>query len=279
MKSVTGDVCESIDMHDVSFRSPTHSRGIHEEVLARDYNRRKISQFRHIQSVIGLKTDSFAKRRATYDLLKVNKHLTSLVIDVDVFKERYEEIYKKREVEHKNIFIRTSSEHIFEKKFRDSTKSDIFVSPLFGSTTVDFYIPSIGSVIEVDGSFHDREDKMIIDEEKMHLASTLGLQLMSVRNGHVYDFKEHKRDLILENFWKDFNKLPKLNSQQRKLRFCSLILFNVFYHDINFFCEKINISSLRLKELDGVGFNRMAMRYGSKIDLRSSTTKCIRLIY
>ena len=136
-----------------------------------------------------------------------------------------------------------------------------------------------GVGIEVDGGFHDREDKMILDLVKMDIASCLGIYFQSIRNEQIEGGRFKAPDLFFQTFISDFHKFKKLSSRERREKYANLILFNVFYHESEFFCKKLNISSSLLDEMAHLGFTRMSMKYSSKSELRKRGAKSVKLIF
>jgi len=72
------------------------------------------------------------------------------------------------------------SEVIFWQIFKDKKKIgfDIDRQVIIGNYIVDFFIPELGLVIEIDGSSHD--EKIEYDEERDNFMESLNLQIIRI---------------------------------------------------------------------------------------------------
>jgi very-short-patch-repair endonuclease len=100
------------------------------------------------------------------------------------------------------------SEVLFWQTFKDKRKFgfDVDRQVIIGNYIVDFFIPELGLVFEIDGSSHD--DKMEYDAERDAFMKDLNLQVVRIFDidvkknmGNVYNFVSetiHKRKEVLK---------------------------------------------------------------------------------
>lgn len=77
------------------------------------------------------------------------------------------------------------SEVIFWQTFKDKEKLgfDIDRQVIIGNYIVDFFIPELGLVFEIDGSSHD--DKFEYDAERDNFMQSLNLKIVRITDGNV----------------------------------------------------------------------------------------------
>jgi very-short-patch-repair endonuclease len=87
------------------------------------------------------------------------------------------------------------SEVLFWKQVRNHTfySIDFDRQRIIGNFIVDFYVPSLGIVFEIDGSSHD--DKMDYDKARQHFLEDLGITVFRCDD---YDVKKHI-DLVMSS--------------------------------------------------------------------------------
>lgn len=91
------------------------------------------------------------------------------------------------------------SEVLFWKKVRAKTfhAIDFDRQRIIGNYIVDFYVKTLGLIIEIDGSSHD--EKQVYDGERQEYLESLGLKIFRITD---FDVKNNLRVVIknLENF-------------------------------------------------------------------------------
>ena len=99
---------------------------------------------------------------------------------------------------------RILSEVLFWKQVRARTfhNIDFDRQRIIGNYIVDFYIKSLGVVIEIDGSSHD--DKEEYDEKRQHFLESLNLKVYRISDFRVKhdlaNVMNELKDYIIENF-------------------------------------------------------------------------------
>ena len=94
------------------------------------------------------------------------------------------------------------SEVIFWQTFKDKTKLgfDIDRQVIIGNYIVDFFIPELGLVFEIDGSSHD--NKIEYDAERDNFMQNLNLQIVRIFDVDVKKNMPNVYDFILETIRK-----------------------------------------------------------------------------
>lgn len=114
---------------------------------------------------------------------------------------------------------RTIEELEFERKFKTFINIPILNSLFIGPHQVDFYLPSLGTYIEIDGGIHYKERVMKMDEYKMKSLGLLGLRPL-----HFMNFKvmAHFKQVIFS-----INMLPRLSKKEQKE-----LLLMIYFHTL-----------------------------------------------
>jgi very-short-patch-repair endonuclease len=99
------------------------------------------------------------------------------------------------------------SEVLFWQTFKDKKKLgfDIDRQVIIGNYIVDFLIPELGLVFEIDGSSHD--DKLEYDAERDAFMKDLNLQIVRILDIDVKKNMSSVYDLVLETIRKRKNEL------------------------------------------------------------------------
>ncbi len=114
----------------------------------------------------------------------------------------YWEIPKNKLLNDRAKILRKSgnlSEVLFWQAFKDKKKLgfDIDRQVIIGNYIVDFFIPELGLVFEIDGSSHD--DKVEYDAERDAFMEGLNLLVFRISDADVKKNIEAVYDLVLEN--------------------------------------------------------------------------------
>ncbi len=120
---------------------------------------------------------------------------------------------------------KTKFEEDFDKMFREKTNKKIFPSFLIAKVSSDFYIPSLGIVIEIDGKIHDAESKMKKDKLKIDTLAELGIKVISFNNEDIQNGAA--RSQAVKSFFNNINMTPLLNSRTQKLLMARIYLLTV----------------------------------------------------
>lgn len=126
---------------------------------------------------------------------------------IEIFRRKIETLPKNKELVEKARSLRKGyilSEVLFWKQVRNKTFHglDFDRQRIIGNYIVDFYVKSLGIVIEIDGSSHDF--KVEYDDERIGFLESLDLKLIKitdfrVRNDLANVMKELE-DFIIEHF-------------------------------------------------------------------------------
>jgi len=99
------------------------------------------------------------------------------------------------------------SEVLFWKTFKDKKKLgfDVDRQVIIGNYIVDFFIPELGLIFEIDGSSHD--DKIEYDAERDAFMKDLNLQVVRVLDVDIKKNMENIYDFVLQTARKRKNIL------------------------------------------------------------------------
>lgn len=99
------------------------------------------------------------------------------------------------------------SEVIFWQTFKNKKKLgfDIDRQVIIGNYIVDFFIPELGLVFEIDGSSHD--DKIEYDAERDNFMRSLNLQIIRISDIDIKRNMPSVYNLVLETVQKRKNEL------------------------------------------------------------------------
>jgi len=94
------------------------------------------------------------------------------------------------------------SEVIFWQTFKDKSKLgfDIDRQVIIGNYIVDFFIPELGLVFEIDGSSHD--NKIEYDSERDSFMKDLNLQVIRISDSDIKKNIKNVYELVLETVCK-----------------------------------------------------------------------------
>jgi very-short-patch-repair endonuclease len=128
----------------------------------------------------------------------------------------YWEIPKNKLLLHRVKELRKAgnlSEVLFWKSFKDKNKLgfDIDRQVIIGNYIVDFFIPELGLVFEIDGSSHD--DKIEYDAERDNYMESLNLLVIRIPDIDVKKNIEGVYKSILEIIKQRKNELTLANSE------------------------------------------------------------------
>jgi len=97
------------------------------------------------------------------------------------------------------------AEVLFWQTFKDKLGFDIDRQVIIGSYIVDFFIPKLGLVFEIDGSSHN--NKLEYDSERDAFMKDLNLQIIRIADLDVKKNMEAVYDLVLETIRQRKNAL------------------------------------------------------------------------
>ena len=126
---------------------------------------------------------------------------------IEIFRRKIEVLPKNKELLARSRSLRKGyvlSEVVFWKQVRNDEfyKIDFDRQRIIGNYIVDFYIKSLGVVVEIDGSSHD--DKEEYDEKRQRFLESLNLKVYRISDYRVkHDLENVMRELkdyIIENF-------------------------------------------------------------------------------
>ena len=94
------------------------------------------------------------------------------------------------------------SEVLFWQTFKDKNKLDFDIDRqvIIGNYIVDFFIPELGLVFEIDGSSHD--DKLEYDAERDNFMQSLNLEVIRIPDIDVKKNISSVYQLVLETIHK-----------------------------------------------------------------------------
>lgn len=101
-----------------------------------------------------------------------------------VYQQVVRSLMQRQIIPNQGEFIRTGSERLFERLWREETGMKLYPSLVIGRSPVDFFTPSIkkGIVFEVDGGIHNSELKGIKDNRHEEQLKGLGIAVSRVSN-------------------------------------------------------------------------------------------------
>lgn len=155
-----------------------------------------------------------------------------LIMPYEKLKSVYDDINSDRSDSYKKTV--TTFENQFYTKLRKTTKLKVYRSLWIGSYCCDFYIPSLksfiqtkktpsmGVVIEIDGSIHNREFKMRNDEKKINEFFNYNIIVTAIDNSDVN--KTHINELLI----KQLSTLPRHDSRAIKRNMRNIFLITIF---------------------------------------------------
>lgn len=126
---------------------------------------------------------------------------------IEIYRRKIEVLPKNKELLARSRSLRKGyilSEVIFWKQVRNKEfyQIDFDRQRIIGNYIVDFYIKSLGVVVEIDGSSHD--DKEEYDEKRQRFLESLNLKVYRISDYRVKHDLENVmrelRDYIIENF-------------------------------------------------------------------------------
>ena len=125
---------------------------------------------------------------------------------IEIFRRKIEVLPKNKDLLSKSRSLRKGyvlSEVLFWKLVRNNEfhQIDFDRQRIIGNYIVDFYIKSLGVVLEIDGSNHDNKED---DEKKQQFLESLDLKVytildLRIKNDKINVMKELE-DYIIENF-------------------------------------------------------------------------------
>ncbi len=125
---------------------------------------------------------------------------------IEIFRRKIEVLPKNKDLLIKSRSLRKGyvlSEVLFWKLVRNNEfhQIDFDRQRIIGNYIVDFYIKSLGVVLEIDGSNHDNKED---DEKKQQFLESLDLKVyrildLRIKNDKINVMKELE-DYIIENF-------------------------------------------------------------------------------
>lgn len=82
--------------------------------------------------------------------------------------------------------IDTLLQELNKRKYIDYKKQEIFYKPHGGYIIVDFYLPKIKLVIEVDGEYHDTEEQRYKDSNRDSWLKMQKIKILRIKNKEAY---------------------------------------------------------------------------------------------
>ena len=126
---------------------------------------------------------------------------------IEIFRRKIEVLPKNKDLLSKSRSLRKGyvlAEVIFWKQVRNKEfhQIDFDRQRIIGNFIVDFYIKSLGVVIEIDGSSHDGEEEY--DEKRQQFLESLNLKVYRISDyrvkNDVVNVMKELEDYIIENF-------------------------------------------------------------------------------
>lgn len=126
---------------------------------------------------------------------------------IEIFRRKVEVLPKNKDLLNKSRSLRKGyvlAEVIFWKQVRNKEfhQIDFDRQRIIGNFIVDFYIKSLGVVIEIDGSSHDGEEEY--DEKRQQFLESLNLKVYRISDyrvkNDVVNVMKELEDYIIENF-------------------------------------------------------------------------------
>jgi very-short-patch-repair endonuclease len=112
--------------------------------------------------------------------------------------QAYQEIVRvlklRQIIPNQGEFIRTASERLFERIWKQETNIKIYSSMVIGRSPVDFFTPAIkeGIVFELDGEIHQEELKNRKDNRHEEQLKSLGVSVMRIENDETHELRTRK---------------------------------------------------------------------------------------
>lgn len=137
----------------------------------------------------------------------MDRKLLTHIAGVEIFRRKIEVLPKNKELLARSRSLRKGyvlSEVIFWKQVRNKEFHyiDFDRQRIIGNYIVDFYIKSLGVVIEIDGSSHD--DKEEYDKRRQQFLETLNLKVYRISDFRVKhdlaNVMKELEDYIIEYF-------------------------------------------------------------------------------
>ena len=137
----------------------------------------------------------------------MEKKLLTHIDGVEIFRRKIELLPKNKELLARSRSLRKGyvlSEVIFWKQVRNKEfhQIDFDRQRIIGNYIVDFYIKSLGVVIEIDGSSHD--DKEEEDEKRQNFLESLDLKVYRISDFRIKhdlaNVMKELEDYIIEYF-------------------------------------------------------------------------------
>ena len=136
--------------------------------------------------------------RGLYNVLMEKKTLTNIK-GIEIYRRKIDLLPKNKELLARSRSLRKGyilSEVIFWKAVRNKNffEIDFDRQRIIGNYIVDFYIKSLGVVIEIDGSSHN--DKEEYDEKRQQLLESLNLKVYKISDFRIKnDFANVMKEL------------------------------------------------------------------------------------
>lgn len=126
---------------------------------------------------------------------------------IEIFKRKIEALPKNKELLLKARSLRKGynlSEVLFWKQVRNRTFHglDFDRQRIIGNYIVDFYVKSLGIVVEIDGSSHDFKEEY--DDKRIEFLESLDLKVIRIADSRVRsdiaNVMKELEDYIVDNF-------------------------------------------------------------------------------
>lgn len=126
---------------------------------------------------------------------------------IEIFRRKIETLPKNKELLLKARSLRKGyilSEVLFWKQVRNRTfyGLDFDRQRIIGNYIVDFYVKSLGIVIEIDGSSHDFKEEY--DDKRVEFLESLDLKVIRIADSRVKNdignIMKELKDFIVDNF-------------------------------------------------------------------------------
>lgn len=137
----------------------------------------------------------------------MEKKLLTHIEGIEIFRRKIDVLPKNKELLAKSRSLRKGyvlSEVLFWKQVRNKEfyQIDFDRQRIIGNYIVDFYIKSLGVVIEIDGSSHDAKEEY--DEKRQHFLESLNLKVYRISDFRVKqdlaNVMKELEDYIIEYF-------------------------------------------------------------------------------
>lgn len=137
----------------------------------------------------------------------MEKKLLTHIEGIEIYRRKIEPLPKNKELLARSRSLRKGyiiSEVNFWKQVRNNEfyKIDFDRQRIIGNYIVDFYIKSLGVVIEIDGSSHDHKEDY--DEKRQQYLESLNLKVYRISDFRVKHDLENVmtelKDYIIQNF-------------------------------------------------------------------------------